>query len=78
VRSARRLQRAPDGLVALAALLSPYYKVHAISAMAPDAIASVCWSSACETVRRLIAAVSAAADREASPGASCLMHKERG
>jgi hypothetical protein len=80
LKCARRagFNSAPDGLVALAALLNPYYKVHGISAMAPDAIASVCWSSACETVRRLIAAVSAAADREASPGASCLMHKERG
>jgi hypothetical protein len=66
----------PAGLPALAALLSPYYKVHAVSAMAPDSIASVCWPEACDTVRDLIAAVSAAIDREASGGESSLMRKE--
>lgn len=66
----------PAGLLALTALLNPYYKIHAISAMAPDAIAPASWLEACETVRNLIAAVSAAIDREASGGESSLMHKE--
>ncbi|WP_212743785.1 hypothetical protein [Caulobacter sp. 3R27C2-B] len=69
---------APERLPALAALLSPYYEVHAISAMAPDAVASVSWPEACDTVRDLIAAVSAAIDREASGGESSLMNKEDG
>jgi len=66
----------PDGLPTLAAFLSPYYEVHAISAMAPDAIASVSWPEACDTVRGLIAAVSAAIDREASRGESSLVRRE--
>ena len=67
---------APERLPALAALLGPYYEVHAISAMAPDAIASVYWPEACDTVRDLIAAVSAAIDREAAGGEAGLMRKE--
>jgi len=67
---------APVGLPALAALLSPYYGAHAISAMAPDAIALVSWPEACDTVRNLIAAVSAAIDREASGTESCLFRRE--
>ena len=47
----------------LAALLSPYYKVHAISEMSPEAIASVCWPAACATVRDLVDAVAEAAGR---------------
>ncbi|WP_231737395.1 MULTISPECIES: hypothetical protein [unclassified Caulobacter] len=67
---------APAELPALAALLSPYYEVHAISAMAPDVTASVCWFEACETVRDLITAVGAVVDGEASAGESCLMNME--
>jgi hypothetical protein len=67
---------APAGLPALAALLSPYYEVHAISAMAPDTIASVSWPEACNTVRDLITAVGAVVDGEAPGCASCLMNME--
>ena len=66
----------PDGLPALAAFLSPYYEVHAISAMAPDTIASVSWPEACETVRDLVTAVGAAVDSEASSSESCLANLE--
>ena len=57
---------APASLPALAALLSPYYQVHAISRMPPEAIASVCWSQACTTVRDLINAVVEAAGFDSS------------
>lgn len=67
---------APAGLPALAALLSPYYEVYAISAMAPHAIASVSWPKACDTVRDLITAVGAVVDGEAPGCASCLMNME--
>jgi hypothetical protein len=65
LRSARRagFNGAPVGLPALAALLSPYYKVHAISELPPDAIASVRWPEAFETVGDLLAAVGAAIAR---------------
>lgn len=78
LKCARRagFNSAPAGLPALAALLSPYYEVHAISAMAPDAIAAVSWPEACDTVRGLIAAVSATIDREASDAESSLMRRE--
>jgi hypothetical protein len=66
----------PDGLPALAAFLSPYHEVHAIPAMAPDAVASVSWPEACGTVRDLIAAVSATIDREALDAESSLMRRE--
>jgi hypothetical protein len=68
LRFARRagFNGAPAALPELAALLSPYYKVHAISRMPPEAVASVCWSQACMTVRDLIDAVVEAAGREAS------------
>lgn len=68
LRFARRagFNGAPAVLPELAALLSPYYRVHAISQMPPEAIASVCWSQACTTVRDLINAVVEAAGREAS------------
>lgn len=66
----------PAGLPALAVFLSPYFEVHAISAMAPDVVASVSWPEACETVRDLIAAVCATIDREASDAESSLMNKE--
>jgi hypothetical protein len=52
---------APAELLALAALLGPYYQVHAITVMPPDAIASASWPEACETVRALIDAVTRAA-----------------
>lgn len=52
----------------LAALLSPYYKVHAIPEMSPEAIASVCWAEAFTTVRDLIGAVAEAARRRGSGG----------
>jgi hypothetical protein len=67
-RSARRagFTDAPAKLAELAALLSPYYKVHAISEMSPQAIASVCWPAACATVRDLIDAVAKAAGRHGS------------
>ena len=53
----------PAKLPELAALLSPHYKVHAISEMSPEAIASVCWPEACATVRDLIGAVAESAER---------------
>ncbi|WP_425998221.1 hypothetical protein [Caulobacter sp. DWR1-3-2b1] len=67
-RFARRagFKGAPAALPELAALLGPYYQVHAISQMPPKAIASVRWSRACTTVRGLIDAVVEAAGREAS------------
>jgi hypothetical protein len=68
LRYARRagFDGAPAALPELAALLGPYYQVHAISRMPPEAIASVCWPQACTTVRDLINAVVEAAGREAS------------
>ncbi len=68
LRFARRagFNGAPAALPQLAALLGPYYQVHAISQMPPEAVASVCWSQACTTVRDLIDAVVEAAGREAS------------
>ncbi len=68
LRFARRagFNGAPQALLELAALLGPYYQVHAISQMPPKAVASVCWSQACSTVRDLINAVVEAAGREAS------------
>jgi len=56
----------PSALPQLAALLGPYYQVHAISRMPPEAVASVCWTQACTTVRDLIDAVVEAAGFEAS------------
>ncbi len=63
LRFARRagFTDAPAKLLELAALLSPYYSVHAISEMSPQAIGSVCWVEACETVGALIGAVVEAA-----------------
>jgi len=68
LRLARRagFNGALAALPELAALLGPYYQVHAISQMPPEAIASVCWSQACTTVCDLIEAVVEAAGREAS------------
>ena len=68
LRFARRagFNGAPAGLAELAALLGPYYQVHAISQMPPEAIASVCWFQACTTVRDLISAVVEAARCDAS------------
>uniref|UniRef100_B0SXV2 HEPN domain-containing protein n=1 Tax=Caulobacter sp. (strain K31) TaxID=366602 RepID=B0SXV2_CAUSK len=68
LRFARRagFNGAPAALPELAALLGPYYQVHAISQMPPEAIASVCWSQACSTVRDLIDAVVEAAGFDAS------------
>ena len=68
LRFARRagFNGAPAVLPQLAALLGPYYQVHAISRMPPEAVASVCWSQACTTVRDLIDAVVEAAGFEAS------------
>lgn len=68
LRFARRagFNGAPAALPELAALLGPYYQVHAISRMPPEAIASVCWSQACTTVRDLINAVVEAAGFDAS------------
>ncbi len=68
LRFARRagFHGAPAALPELAALLSPYYKVHAISRLPPEAVASVCWSQACTTVRDLIDAVVEAAGFDAS------------
>lgn len=68
LRFARRagFNGAPAKLPELAALLGPYYQVHAISQMPPEAIASVCWSQACMMVRDLIDAVAVAAGGEAS------------
>lgn len=68
LRFARRagFTAVPAQLPELAALLSPYYKVHAISEMSPEAIASVCWSEACTTVRDLIGAVAEAVGRRVS------------
>lgn len=70
LRFARRagFTDAPAELPELAALLSPYYKVHAISEMPPEAIASACWSEACTTVRDLIDAVGEAARRRGFTG----------
>ncbi len=78
LKCARRagFNSAPAGLPALAALLSPYYEVHAISSMAPDAIAAVSWPEACDTVRDLITAVGAVVDGEAPGCASCLINME--
>lgn len=63
LRFARRagFTDAPAKLPELAALLSPYYSVHAISEMSPQAIGSVCWVEACETVGALIGSVVEAA-----------------
>ena len=61
-----RFNGAPAALPELAALLGPYYQVHAISQMPPEAIASVCWSQACATVRDLIDTVVEAAGFDAS------------
>jgi hypothetical protein len=69
---------APVGLPALAALLSPYYKVHAISELPPDAIASVSWSEAYETVRDLLAAVGAATDRDGPDVGPRPVHEDGG
>jgi len=68
LRFARRagFNGVPAALPELAALLGPYYQVHAISQMPPEAVASVCWSRAGTTVRDLIDAVVEAATREAS------------
>jgi hypothetical protein len=68
LRYARRagFNGAPAALPELAAFLSPYYQVHAISQMPPEAVASVCWSQACTTARDLIDAVVEAAGRETS------------
>ncbi|WP_223393490.1 hypothetical protein [Caulobacter segnis] len=70
LRFARRAGFAdvPAQLPELAALLSPYYSVHAISEMSSEAIASVCWTEACTTVRDLIVAVGEAAKRRCSSG----------
>ena len=70
LRFARRagFTDAPAKLPELAALLSPYYKVHAISEMSADVIASVCCTEACTTVRDLIDAVTDAARRRGSSG----------
>lgn len=73
VKALRHARRAgftgvPAKAPELAALLSPYYKVHAISQMSPDAIASVCWSEACTTVRDLLVAVGEVARRRDSDG----------
>ncbi len=63
LRSARRagFSNIPTALPELAALLSAFYRVHAMPHMAPGASASVCWSQACVTVRALIDAISEAA-----------------
>jgi len=68
LRFARRagFNGAPAALPELAALLGLHYQLHAISQMPPKAVASVCWSQACATVRDLIDAVVEAAGREAS------------
>ncbi|USQ97338.1 hypothetical protein [Caulobacter sp. RL271] len=68
LRFARRagFNGAPAALPELAALLSPYYQIHAISQMPPEVVASVCWSRACATVRNLIDAVVEAAGFDAS------------
>ena len=68
LRFARRagVNGAPTALPELAALLGPYYQLHAISQMPPEAIASVCWAQACTTVRDLIDAVVEAAGFDAS------------
>jgi len=68
LRFARRagFNGGPAALPELAALLGPYYQVHAISRMPPETIASVCWSQACTTVRNLIDAVIDAAGQDAS------------
>jgi hypothetical protein len=65
LRFARRagLNGAPARLPELAALLSPYYQVHAVSKMPPQAVASVCRAGACKTVRELIDAVVEVAER---------------
>lgn len=70
LRYARRagFTAAPAHLPELAALLSPYYSAHAISEMSTEAIASVCWTEACTTVRDLIVAVGKAAKRRGSSG----------
>lgn len=66
LRFARRagFNCAPAALPELAALLGPYYQVYAISRIPPEAIASVCWSQACATVRDLIDAVAEAAEQD--------------
>jgi hypothetical protein len=68
LRYARRagFTAVPAQLPELAALLSPYYKVHAIPEMSSEAIASVCWTQACTTVRGLIDAGAEAARRRSS------------
>lgn len=68
LRYARRagFTAAPAKLPELAAHLSPYHKVHAISEMSPEVIASVCWLEACATVRDLIDAVAEAVGRHGS------------
>ncbi len=55
----------PAKLPELAALLSPYYTVHAISQISAETLGSVCWAGACTTVRGLIDAVVKAAGADA-------------
>lgn len=66
LRFARRagFTDAPAKLPELATLLGPYYSVHAISEMSPEAVASACWVEACETVGALIEAAEADRCRE--------------
>ena len=56
LRCARRagLNAPPDGLVQIAALLSPYYQTRRIAELPTAAVDAVSWAEACKTVRRLI------------------------
>lgn len=56
LRCARRagLNAPPDGLVQIAALLSPYYQTRRIADMPAAAVDAVSWTEACKTVSRLI------------------------
>lgn len=56
LRCARRagLKEPPDGLVQIAALLSPYYQTRRIAEMPTAAVDGISWTDACKTVRLLI------------------------
>lgn len=63
LKSARRacFSAEPAGLADLASLLSPFYQTHTIIRMPEESILAVDWAQACQIVRALIDAVTAAA-----------------
>lgn len=68
LRCARRagLKEPTDGLVQIAALLSPYYQTRRIAEMPTAAIDAVSWVEPCQTVGRLIDIVKDAMGKDGS------------